>query len=447
MARTAFDNQPTSSSRMANKAAKYHFQIFARNFRGFARLEAELGDVTFIVGDNSSGKTSIVSLVDLLLNRSFAMNFDILSADAKLRTSNDILSPYIKSPRVTVGMMLSKSTEKKNEFSTNGRMAMYEKEDEKLVLKKIASASENKVRYIINKSDGPVSKDLTLNEGRPMFSNFLQEIDHPSKGYSKIKIPGLKNIPSLMMFALAEYNQKEKSFNFKFSNTEIGHRIFGPIRMDPEHAYNALASAFDEKGKHTPNLLKQLFSDRKNLKKSIPHIRAINKFGVQSGMFDRLFVSSYKSSDPKAPFKIEVEKKGKRFSLDEVGYGVSQILPIIVDAITRGGTQPALLSIQQPELHLHPRAQAAFGELVFDLARENIKFLIETHSDYTINRFRYCVHKKKKELISKIFFCENTAKGNVLSVINIDGDGAIVDAPQGYRKFFLDEENKNFEMV
>jgi len=179
----------------------------------------------------------------------------------------------------------------------------------------------------------------------------------------------------------------------------------------------------------------------------LSHIRAINRFGAESGMFDRLFVNSYKPSDPKAPFKIEVEKKGKRFSLDEVGYGVSQVLPVIVEAVTSVG-RPTLLSIQQPELHLHPRAQAAFGELIFSLSHRNLKFLVETHSDYIINRYRYCLSRSKQDpLETKIFFCENTERGNVLSIVSLDKGGAIVSAPPNYRQFFLKEEGKIFDMI
>ena len=437
---------------LTKRNSNYIFEIFARNFRGFRQIDAELGDITFIVGDNSSGKTSIVNLVNLLLDRTFGMEFNILTANDKFKTSHDILSPYIKSPVVTVGLMISKKIPAKNEFETTMRLATYEKsKNDGLLLTKAVSGSGNKARYILSRPDGVVLKDRTLSSARPSFDKLLSEHDHPSGGYKKLRIPGWKKLPNFIMFGLTDYNAAEKSVNLRFTTNDLGiqHRVFGPIRMDPEHAYNVLYSNFDEKGRHTPSVLKTLFSERKAGRTSaLPHIREINKFGRESGMFDRLFVSSYKIRDPKAPFKIEVEKKGKRFSLDEVGYGVSQILPVIVDAITRSTSGLTLLSIQQPELHLHPRAQAAFGELLFDLAKKkNLKFLIETHSDYIINRYRYCLHTYKSDLETKIFFCENTRRGNVVHLIDVNGVGNIIHAPPSYRRFFLDEERNMFRII
>jgi predicted ATPase len=436
--------------KMASSTSDFVFHFFARNFRGFAQIEADLGDVTFIVGDNSSGKTSIITLIDLLLSPSFGLGFDIFASDGGLKTSHDVLSPYIRSRNVTIGVMFSESN-KKNSFRTSLRIATYKKgASTDLILHKVVSASNNKTRYVIKERDRFVIKDRELSATKPNFQAVLKEHDHPSQSYSTVRVPGFKSAPTALMFALADYNQKDKIFRLTFSSQQISlhHRRFGPIRMDPEHAYNVLNSSFDEKGRHTPSLLKQLFNDRSGRQKNLSHIRAINKFGAESGMFDRLFVYSYKPSDPNAPFRIEVEKKGKRFSLDEVGYGVSQVLPVIVEAVTSLGRTPTLLSIQQPELHLHPKAQAAFGELIFDLSRRNLKFLVETHSDYIINRYRYCLNRSKSDALdTRIFFCENTERGNVLRIINLDSKGVIVDAPPNYRKFFLKEEGKIFEMI
>jgi predicted ATPase len=73
-------------------------------------------------------------------------------------------------------------------------------------------------------------------------------------------------------------------------------------------------------------------------------------------------------------------------SIAEVGFGVSQILPII--AVSLLSPVDSLLIFEQPEIHLHPRAQAGLGELFLCLARTGRRVLVETHSDHLINRLR-----------------------------------------------------------
>jgi predicted ATPase len=73
-------------------------------------------------------------------------------------------------------------------------------------------------------------------------------------------------------------------------------------------------------------------------------------------------------------------------SIVEVGFGVSQILPII--AVSLLSPVNSLLIFEQPEIHLHPRAQAGLGEFFLCLARSGRRVLVETHSDHLINRLR-----------------------------------------------------------
>lgn len=73
-------------------------------------------------------------------------------------------------------------------------------------------------------------------------------------------------------------------------------------------------------------------------------------------------------------------------ALDQVGFGIGQILPII--ALSLLSPPDSLLIFEQPEIHLHPRAQAGLADLLLIMARLGRRFLIETHSDHLINRLR-----------------------------------------------------------
>jgi predicted ATPase len=92
--------------------------------------------------------------------------------------------------------------------------------------------------------------------------------------------------------------------------------------------------------------------------------------------------------------QLQVKIAGSGINLVDVGYGVSQVLPIIVDAIREPPRSTFLL--QQPEVHLHPRAQAELGSFLGALAKQQQKrFIIETHSDYMIDRIRMDIRDGK----------------------------------------------------
>lgn len=136
------------------------------------------------------------------------------------------------------------------------------------------------------------------------------------------------------------------------------------------------------------------------------------------------------------------------FKISNVGYGVSQALPVLVETLARNKGE--WFGMQQPEIHLHPKAQAAVGELFFnENYNQNKKFIIETHSDYIIDRFRYCLNRKHKEVATdkkidaQVLFFERTDEGNQIHRIEIKEDGAYDEnQPKSFREFFINEELK-----
>jgi predicted ATPase len=101
--------------------------------------------------------------------------------------------------------------------------------------------------------------------------------------------------------------------------------------------------------------------------------------------------------------------------------------------------------VQQPEVHLHPRAQAALGDVFFQAAHAHKKVLfIETHSDFMIDRFRlnYGPSKPRADFAQILFF-ERTGGGNKLTTIKILSDGEYPeDQAAQFRSFFLEEQRK-----
>jgi len=167
---------------------------------------------------------------------------------------------------------------------------------------------------------------------------------------------------------------------------------------------------------------------------------SLEGFGKASGLFKHIEIKRLGKQES-SPFQVMVKIAGPPFNLVDVGYGVSQILPIIVDILR--AEKNTLFLLQQPEVHLHPRAQAELASLLGALVKsEKKRFIVETHSDYLLDRVRMDIRDGKgitPKDVSILYF-ERTASGVEVHQLSLDERGNILDAPPGYRRFFLDEE-------
>jgi AAA domain, putative AbiEii toxin, Type IV TA system len=223
---------------------------------------------------------------------------------------------------------------------------------------------------------------------------------------------------------------------------DLGRRpyAFAPIRTSPKRTYDPLKEIPDPEGSHVPMILAKSFTS--DPRKSAQLRSAIDAFGQASGLFTDIDIRRIgrKEGDP---FQLQVKIAGSGINLVDVGYGVSQVLPIIVDAIREPPGSTFLL--QQPEVHLHPRAQAELGSFLATLAKQQQKrFIVETHSDYLVDRIRMDIRdgKQLKPSDVAILYFERMGGAAQVRTMKIDDFGNLVDVPPGYRQFFLEEERR-----
>ena len=98
--------------------------------------------------------------------------------------------------------------------------------------------------------------------------------------------------------------------------------------------------------------------------------------------------------------------------------------------------------LQQPEVYLHPSAQAELGSLFCAKAASGCQLIVETHSDYIVDRILLDIRDHRTDLkpddVSILYF-EREDLDVTIHSIHVDDDGTVLDAPNGYRSFFKDE--------
>jgi hypothetical protein len=214
---------------------------------------------------------------------------------------------------------------------------------------------------------------------------------------------------------------------------------FAPIRTKPRRTYDELSEDYSPEGDHIPKVLARLLNEEPPSTAAGQVRELLQRFGKESGLFQDIGVKKL-GKGPDDPFQVQVNAGGPKVNLVDVGYGVSQALPVIVQGALR--LQNSLLLIQQPEVHLHPRAQAAlgtfFGELVA-LGQDTL--LVETHSDFLVDRVRQEVAKGTlKPGQVQILFFDRPRMETTVYPIELDEYGNVENAPECYRAFFLEEQ-------
>lgn len=446
--------------------------LYLDNFRGFEDTFIPLKKVNFLMGENSTGKTSILSLINLIHDSSFWLyrtpkfsngyvNLGSFPEIADSKNGKNSFCIGILNNKITVD---EANANKKKNISNYILLTFYNNKGIPS-LSDYSFTQENLTTIAkFSRNGNTVSfKILTYNseelaEVPDLTSKFKQWLDFVSleKKKSSFKKIRSKELPFSVPFIqsiiesnlMKEESKKKnaatvKSTNFFefFNNFDLGRGVcwIAPIRAKPRRIYANFENQISPDGEHAPFILRDLLiSSKKSSKK---YQEFIDNFGNISGLFDTININSFGKSNM-APFEVNIALSSHLFQIQNVGYGISQVLPILVDLA--GRNEYTLFEIQQPEIHLHPKAQAAFGELIYQISsKKNMNFLIETHSEYLVNRFRYNMHKNKEEknVESQILFFERTDNGNRVHVIGIGNDGKYSkDKPESFNRFFIDEE-------
>ncbi len=160
------------------------------------------------------------------------------------------------------------------------------------------------------------------------------------------------------------------------------------------------------------------------------------------GLIEEFKVQSI--AEGRREYEIKVRTKGSKSWVDipDVGFGISQVFPVLVQCFY--APPQSIILMEQPEIHLHPSAQAALADIMIDVinSRENdtdrnIQLIIETHSEHFLRRLQRRIAEGvvPQENISA-YFANATENGAILQPLQIDAYGSISNWPEN---FFGDE--------
>jgi predicted ATPase len=411
------------------------------------RQQFEIRPLTFLVGENSTGKTTALGCFQVLADYLRGKAIDFNRPPYSMGNFKDIV----------------RNSKKKEKAFKLGFTFRNDNEDVKWTVEyveKKGSVEPIVSSITVKLTDGEIvleTKDEAEGDIRLAFfdkkrnhyhidcdTDFLNLVPYP------VLLHGLRDVErhSEERRTLAEYlKSRENSENSMLGPWDIWHLISAfstsPIRSRPKGTYDPTREFYDPEGGDLPM---ELMRTGANQKKAWEALRTqLVEFGVSSGLFENIEMKNLGQSLG-APFQLKVKVRGPSSNIVDVGYGVSQILPILVRILNpyvlKGHISFFLL--QQPEVHLHPKAQAELSSLLTQLAAQgNQSFIVETHSDNILDRARIEIRDGniRPEDVSLIYL---EPKGRTVQVHNIGFDkmANLIGVPTHYRDFFLKESKR-----
>lgn len=333
----------------------------------------ELNNITLLTGANSAGKSSVIQSLLLLKKIS----------KGSITESNPWIDLDLNDPNYAL------------------ELGKYDD---------IKSRSDNDYEDFLNDSH-PTDIGFVLNEGKAKI-----ELTHNKDTENNVKVSSDEQ--SIESF------KKYLDKGFVYLNAE---------RMAPHYMYKNTDNAdyCDCHGTNTGNVIQKHENDNCSIKRAYSNSDK-NKWSIEldnwiNYIFPDVAVQVVSSGED----HYQVKVLGN--AATNVGFGITYALPILVSGLTvpEGG----MLLVENPEAHLHAKAQSNMGYFLARMAAAGVRVIIETHSEHVVNGIRRMIVEGKTEMSHEdmtIYFFQNKQGIKGIMEITMDEYGNLSDFPEDF---------------
>ena len=467
-------------------------EVRLRDFRCFAdRQTARLAPLTLLVGENSTGKTSFLAAVQAVWDGAHGSRApDFRKAPYDLGSFREIVNHRggrgSVSDSFAIGFKEFGPEERLFDFdvtfeSRNAAPApvatAWRDRSVSIEHRLLAKGRDPRQQYIFKSPDGSWCYEYENISQMPMYTRFFDllhiaatgdDLSRHMSALDRLEERETGRTSKLATSSLTDYLKPLSGIDarqpsrkdlaafwilvdrFMRAPPQKSPFASAPIHPGPRRTYDPVNMGADPWGADVPSRFASLqFQDKAEWRALKEKLDA---FGRESGLFDDFSVKQLTSIEG-GPFQLQVRKFGKRGrkglkrNLMDVGFGVSQVVPVLAALFQADG--PPMCLLQQPELHLHPSAQAALGSLFCRTAEAGRQLIVETHSEYIVDRIRMDLRDRQTALtpddVSILFFERSDRSARVHS-LRFDAQGNVLGAPDGYGQFFMDEVRRSVDL-
>ena len=221
------------------------------------------------------------------------------------------------------------------------------------------------------------------------------------------------------------FSNLEKAFENLFSRI----LYLGPLREYPRRRYPWKGDHPKGIGQYGEKTTSALLSGRI---RRLPTDEQIPKWLQKLELIDSYDVQPVFDTGGDYELLVKQYKDGPEVPLTDVGFGVSQVLPVLI--LCYYAPEGSILILEQPEAHLHPKVQTELADVLIDaVTNRNIQIYLESHSEYLLSRLqRRIAEGQISSDDTALYFCQINDGTSEIEQLDVDEYGNIRNWPQDF---------------
>jgi predicted ATPase len=435
--------------------------LYFENFKSWRKVRVDCGRVTGFFGTNSSGKTSIIQFLLMLKQTKDgtdrAISLDLNGDLVSLGTISDVLHGHDES--LTLQWDL--------DFFLESDLSISDASKETSTVisrsKQLSISSANVVQ-----GGAPKANRLSYRLGELEFSLAprTEQISQFDLACRKLgsgaadfhfvrtqgrawRLPGPIKSYAFPDQARTYFQNAAFLADLESAYEEQLDKVYylGPLRIYPQRDYLWTRSRPTDVGQRGEKAIDAILAateaqEKRNLKYKAQHKsfqEMIAYWLREMGLIEEFRVEEIGSNSNRWQARVRTRKSATEVLLTDVGFGISQVLPVVT--LLQYVPEGATVVLEQPEIHLHPLAQAALADVIIQAAtHRRVQILLESHSEHLLLRLQ---RRIAEQAISsddvRLYFCDAPKGESTITKLEVDLLGNILNWPD---KFMGDAFNE-----
>lgn len=416
----------------------------AKNFKSWADTgRLRIAPLTGFFGANSSGKTSLLQILLMLKqtaessDRSQPLRIGDKDSLVDLGTFDDMIhKPDSKSLEISLAWNLAESLEITNPETAQEPLYHIRSMNFQTAIEKLSRPTVEFFHYEFDE----------YHFGMRQKKSQVGKYDLETGSYKVKRVPGRGwPLPApVKCYAFPDeatgYFQNTgflSTFPYEFEKLWSSIAYLGPLREYPQRSYlwgHETPIDVGRKGEQAVSALlaardqKLQFSYHPSGKKNRKHLPIEERIAYwlrEMGLIHNFRLMPVAANRRDYELRIQKTASSAEVLITDVGFGVSQILPVLV--LCYYVREGSIIILEQPEIHLHPSVQIILADVLIEVVKErNIQIIFESHSEHLLNRLqRRMAEEKLTPTETALYFCSMGERASNIEALQMDEYGNI----------------------
>ncbi len=429
-----------------------------QNFKSWRNTgDIRLAPITALFGSNSSGKSSVLQMLLLLKqtaespDRAQVLNLGDDRNLVDLGTFQDVLFKHdLAAPlQLSLGWKLARRLEIADPARKSGVLFSGDSIDFSTRIQWQANGEPGLGRAVVEEMEYRFS-DQTF--GMKQLAGKALEYDlveSPQKGFRFIRAQGRpwRLPPPVKCYGFPDQVRayfQNASFlsDLELQFEELFSNLFylGPLREYPKRQYSWAGAQPADMGRRGERVVDALLASRESGtklsrgkgKKRLTVEERVAQWLEKLGLIHSFRVRPITESGRLFQVWVRRDPEAAEVLITDVGFGVSQILPVIT--LCYYAPEGSTILLEQPEIHLHPRVQAGLADVLVDaMSSRGVQIILESHSEHLLRRLQRRVAEEALDPgQAALYFCSTESGESNLTPLDLDPFGNIKNWPKDF---------------